>query len=129
MTIGVTIRGIQEAQAANNRAIAALRPSGALGRAVRDATAMAHRHAVSVTHVWKEKGGALRASHRMKVNDTRGQIFIDPSTVNPRGQKPSAYGPREHARGGEHAFYERTEREAGPRIAAHALEVIRSGMP
>lgn len=133
MTIRVGISGIQEAQNANAKAIAAMRPSGAFGRAIRDATAEGHRYAVSITHVWNRgenpRGGGLKASHRMAVTETRGQVFIDPHSVNPRGQKPSVYGPHEHARGGSHAFYERTERERGPRIAARALETIRSGLP
>src|SRR5512145_1695553 len=103
------IKGLQEAQAANKRQIAATRPSGTLGRAVLYATTKLHRYAVAITHVWVYKGGGLRASQRMKLEQggLRGRIYIDPSAVNPRGQKPSIYGPIEEARGGSHAFYYR----------------------
>jgi hypothetical protein len=114
----VTITGIQEAQRANEYNIAQLKPSGALGRMVQYGTIMAHRYAVSITHV---DTGALRASHRMDVQGSRGEIYLDQSAINPRGNTPTArYGPVEHARGGSHAFYERTEREAGLSIAQQA---------
>lgn len=114
------ISGLQEAQAANARQIANMRPSGALGRMVKYATELGHRYAIIVTHV---DTGSLRASHRMRLSGNRGEIYIDPTAVNPRsGQKTSKYGPAEHARGGSHAFYARTEREAGWRIAQDAGE-------
>ncbi len=115
MSVDMTIKGIQEAQRWNLRAIAALRPSGALGRAIRWGMAAAHRYAVSITHVVT---GALRASHRMAVSGTQGRIFLDPSARNPRSRvRTAVYGPAEERRGGEHAFYRRTVTEAGPRIA------------
>lgn len=123
-----TITGIQEAQAANARMIANMRPSGALGRMVWYAVQLAQRYAIVVTHV---DTGGLRASHRMKLEGSRGFVYIDPTAHNPvnRG-KPSIYGPAEHNRGGTHAFYERTEREAGLSIARDAAtefarEVVR----
>jgi hypothetical protein len=124
MSSDFSIQGLQEAQRANARHIAAMKPSGAFGRVVQYATVSAHRYAVSITHVWRYKGGGLRASHRMRVYGLRGEISIDPSAVNPRGQRPSIYGPAEHARGGTHAFYARTEREYGQQAAragAYAL--------
>ena len=115
----VTIRGIQEAQRANLEVIKNLQPGGAFGRAIQYGTIEAHRYAVSITHV---QTGALRASHRMEVSGLEGRIFIDPTSENPRGGRPEIYGPIEEARGGEHAFYARTEAEAGYRIAQAAGE-------
>ena len=117
MTGNVTITGIQQAQRANLKHIAAMKPVGAFGRAIQYTTIAAHRYTVSITHVWWDRGGGLRASHRMRINGLRGEIYIDPSSVNPRGQRPSIYGPAEHARGGTHAFYARTEYEYGLRAA------------
>ena len=115
MAVDMTIRGIQEAQRWNVRAIAALRPSGALGWAIVWGTAAAHRYAVSITHV---DTGALRASQRMAVSGAQGRIYLDASARNPRtGQRTAAYGPVEEARGGSHAFYRRTVAEAGDAIA------------
>lgn len=125
MAVKLTIRGLQEAQQANQRRLAELKPSGALGRAVQYATATLQRHAIGITHV---DTGSLRASHRMRLEagGLRGVIFIDPGAVNPRsGQKTSVYGPHEHARGGSHAFYARTVSEAGPSVEKQAGMMVR----
>lgn len=114
----VTIQGLQQAQEANLHNIAMMKPSGALGRMVQYATVAAHRYAVAITHV---DTGALRASHRMRVSGSRGEIYIDPAARNPwSGMLTSRYGPTEHRRGGSHAFYERTDREYGIAIAEMA---------
>ena len=116
------ISGLQELQDENARSIAALQPGGALGQAVKHVTAGAHRYTVAITHV---DTGALRASHRMEVQGLRGRIYIDPTARNPRsGQRTSVYGPFEHARGGEHAFYDRAAEESGPRLVREAQEII-----
>lgn len=125
MPVSLTIKGLQEAQQANQRRLAELKPSGALGRAVQYATATLQRHAIGITHV---DTGSLRASHRMRLEagGLRGVIYIDPSAVNPRsGQKTSIYGPVEHARGGSHAFYARTVAEAGPQVEKQAGNMVR----
>ncbi len=124
--VKLSITGIQEAQAANNRVIAALQPSGALGRAVQYGTAAAHRYAVGVTHV---DTGALRASHRMEVTGLRGRVYIDPSARNPRSrQRTATYGPYEHDRGGEHAFYQRTIDEQGQSIEQAMMGLVKLGI-
>lgn len=110
-----TIRGLQEAQRDNEMRIAALRPGGGFARAIWYGLQAAFRFVLGVTHV---DTGGLRASHRMylEAGFHRGIIDLDPSAVNPRGGRPAKYGPAEHARGGNHAFYWRTENEGGPRI-------------
>jgi len=129
MEADVTIKGLQEAQAKNARRIAALQPEGAQGVMVRDVTAELHRYAVAITHVWWYRGGGLRASHRMSVQELksgpRGRIYISPTAVNPRGQKPAEYGPYEHARGGSHAFYDRTISEHGPKVSSQAVQFMK----
>ena len=125
----VNIEGIQQAQQANLRALAVMQPEGKLGQAIQLILPELHRFAVSITHVWKVRGGALRASHRMSLveknaDTVRGSIFIDPSAVNPRGQRPAEYGVYENARGGEHAFYARTALEAGPRAQGRAAQFL-----
>jgi len=125
MSLNVTIEGIQEAQAACNRALAAVRPRGALGEAVRWGIAEGHRYAVAITHV---DTGALRASHRTAFQEKRnaalGRMFIAADSVNPRGQRPSVYGPVEHDRGGGHAFYARTQRERGQHILRAMADIV-----
>src|SRR5574341_1622852 len=117
--VRATITGIQEAQAANLRLIAAARPEGGLGRAVQYAATAVHRYAVMITHVIT---GALRASHRIRLaGAARAEIYLDPTATNPRtGERTAEYGPAEHARGGSHAFYERPVSEQGDEIAARA---------
>lgn len=124
--VSLTITGIQEAQAANLRAMRAAKPDGGLGRAVWYAAIDLHRYMVSITHV---KTGALRASERAEMKDSaRAEIFIDPSSVNPRtGEKPADYGFTENARGGEHAFMARTFFERGG-IATERASVYLQGL-
>lgn len=113
----VGIHGLQDAQRDNLRMIAALRPSTGIGEAVRVSSTDLHRYTLIVTHV---DTGALRASHRIEYNEGYGgaeaRISIDVAGRNPRtGQRTSVYGAFEHARGGSHAFYERTYSERGDR--------------
>lgn len=117
-----SIQGIQETQQANLRQVAAMQPSGRFGEMIRQATLAAQRYAVMITHV---DTGTLRASHRVEVMGLRGQIYIDPVSISPKGGRPAVYGVAEHNRGGSHAFYARTESEAGERIAQSAIEGIR----
>jgi hypothetical protein len=116
--IDITIRGIQEAQRANLSLIRSVKPGGSLEGAVKTATILAQQSAVRKTHV---KTGSLRASHRINLQGLRGLVFIDPGATNPRsGNKPAEYGPMEHARGGQHAFYARVMVEDGQSIAQAA---------
>jgi hypothetical protein len=128
--MSIDIQGIQEAQAQNNRRIAALQPTGALGAAIIAGATMAHRYAVAITHVWRYKGGALRAAHRMWISKSQAQgvIAIDGSAINPRGQKPATYGVFEHARGGSHRFYERVIDERGQQIIQEMARVMQDGL-
>lgn len=126
----MTIKGLQEAQRAMVKAVAAMKPGGGLDDAVRFATIAALQYAVSITHV---DTGALRASHRMRFDGAsffsgpRGVIYIDPASVRPGGGRPSQYGVVENFRGGTHAFYARVPAERGETIARQAAgAVIRS---
>lgn len=125
----VTLEGIQEVMARNNRRIASMKPQGAAGTGVRDAIAALHRHAVQITHVGQYTGGgALKSSHRMEIEGLEGKVFIDPRSVSPRRSKrrnkPSDYGVYEHARGGEHAFYDRTIEEIGGEVKARFIDRV-----
>jgi hypothetical protein len=124
--VKLSITGIQEAQAKNNRNMAALRPEGALGRAVQYGTMAAHRYAIGVTHV---DTGALRGSHRMELAGLRGRVYIAPEAMNPRsGQKTTLYGPYEHQRGGEHAFYQRVIDQYGQEIEQQMNGLVKLGI-
>lgn len=130
MRLTTTIAGIQAAQAANLQLIAAVqaREGSALGRTVLYAASDLHRYAVAITHV---DTGALRASQRIRPGPgARAEIYIDPSSRNPRtGEAPARYGPAEHARGGSHAFYARTFYERIPDLAPRAAAYFFGQLP
>lgn len=127
MARGVSIQGLPEAQAAMRQAIVAVKPSGALGKAVKAATLHLHRYAVDITHVWT---GALRASHHIAYGGgATAEIYIDPGAIRGDGARPSAYGPAEHDKGGSHAFYARTVAEDGGAAVAEADNELRSALP
>ena len=122
MPADFTIEGIQRLQSNNVARIASLRPSGALGQAIQWGTMIAHRYAVVITHV---DTGALRAAHRMRVMGAEGRVYIDPAARNPRsGELPMVYGEIEHARGGSHAFYQRTVEAVTPQIRKHVNRLL-----
>ncbi len=117
------IAEIQAAQAHLNKILASLQPKSAYGRAIKVMWIAGSQYAEKVSH---RDSGALQASHRfeMYVDELGGQVFIDPSATTAKGKKPSEYGPYEEARGGSHAFYERTEVEAGQKIAILGVEEL-----
>ena len=68
----------------------------------------------AVTHV---DTGVAAGHHRMEINGLRGRVYIDPGATNPRsGQRTAVYGPYEHERGGEHAFYQQVIDQYGQDI-------------
>lgn len=125
----MTITGIQRLQRANSKMIKALKPSGALGQAVKYALLSALRYARIITH---KDTGALKASHFMMYDASApsGSIYISPNTRNPvTNAMPSIYGVYEHGRGGTHRFYERVIEERGDRIGKRAVKVLKDAMP
>lgn len=142
MTPIISIRGLQEAQRGNLKMIATMKTGGALEEAVRIGTIAAHRYSVYLTHV---DTGALRISHKIKMRRSlfsgpSGEVYIDPSNpgiTRRRGRRrtaaiaarPSEYGPIEHARGGEHAFYKRAVEQHGGSIARQAIAAFVSRIP
>lgn len=135
--IRLEIRGIQEAQQANLQILAALKPSGALGRAIVYAGAEAHRRAVANTPF---QTGGLAASHRVAIEagGTRARIYIDPAAVNPAqgGKRPAEYGFHLHGQGlrpglkrGCRAFYQYTAENDGAAILKAAADELLRGLP
>ena len=86
-------------------------------------------YASSISHRWS---GMLAASHRIRYYQDgrkkwRGEIYIDPTRINPwTGIPVTFYAPIEHARGESHAFYQRTydryRRRAGAQYVTFAKE-------
>lgn len=136
MPVQVNIKGLQKLQAANVKAIRALQPRHALGLAMKRGLAMLHRLSVTYT---PHDTGALRASHRMKL-DTRqvmGRISIDRTAVNPRsGMRTAEYGYYLHEQGqipgvrsGIRAFYEYVYEKYGQKILDRMAAIIRKALP
>ena len=124
MTMGLEIKGIQEAQARNLKWVAALKPSGAFGKAIKDVTVKAHRFLVMITHV---DTGSYRASQRMEVKELEGRLFVDPSATNPVSSiRPSLYSISEESRGGEHAAYGRTEAYVKKTLLRNGVRIVRN---
>lgn len=127
---GMTIKGLQEAQAAMNQIVAEMQPRGAYGKAIQFVTTQAHAYLVKITHV---DTGAYRASQRMEIDlgaEPRGIIFVDPSATNPRsGERVEDYAIIEEARGGDHAAYNRTVTEIGDKVVKQAGAIIEGELP
>lgn len=129
MAFSAQVKGIQQAQKVNVQAIRALEPRGSIGQALKEAAVFAHRYLVQVTHV---DTGAYQAAHRIELDLRALQAVIspDPSATNPRsGLLVVEYYGYEEARGGDHAAYERTEKEAGDRTAGIMVERVVRDLP
>ena len=114
----LNIAGLQQAQRRNLERIAAMKPGGRLGAAIRDIALDAHRFLTSVTHVIT---GAYRASNRVSISGLTAKINVDSFAVNPRGGKPIIYSVYEERRGGDHAAYARTYDQIKSGIAQRHL--------
>jgi hypothetical protein len=120
--VKLSITGIQKLQAANNRRLAALKPTGAPGRALKWGTAHLHRVLVANTHV---DTGALRASRRMEIVDASSRLFTDPGAINPRdGKRTAFYDEFEEARGGSHAAWRNTYTSQAPYVVTRMSAMI-----
>ena|SRR5581483_4951801 len=116
------IAGLQRAQAAMLRAVAAVRPAGSLGRAVQYAITAFHRYKTAITHV---DTGAYRAAGTISFGGLRAVLFTSPDAVNPRsGARPAEYQNYEERRGGSHAAWARTAGEAGDGIMRRAVQIF-----
>ena len=136
MPIEVNIKGIQKAMDANIRAINALKPKHALGKALKETIAFLHARSVEFTPV---DTGALAASHRMKI-DTRqvvSRISIDRMATNPRsGMRTAEYGYYLHQRGhkpglvrGWQDFYAYVHGRFGMKALKMAADIIKRALP
>lgn len=125
--MSVNIQGTSAVKAAVQQAAAVARSGGPLQQAVGMVAQRVRAYAAQVTHV---DTGALQASHAIDQAGTYAEIYISPATLNPRSLKPpEEYGPYEHARGGDHAFYRIAFEEEGPRALADAGNYLRRYLP
>jgi len=119
--------GLQEAQRAMWRALAAVKPDGALGRAVHGAIQEFFTYKEQITHV---DTGTYRGAETVQFSGLRGVLFTSPSAVNPRsgGRRPVEYQEYEERRGGSHAAWARTDAEASDPIMRRAIQVFEEGL-
>jgi hypothetical protein len=89
-------------------------------------------YAEAITHV---ETGALASSHRVYYDAARqrGEISPDPSVMQHRSRRPArsveTYAAVEHARGGTHAFYQRTLNEYGEAVVRRGVTAYMGRMP
>lgn len=141
-SIQFRIRGLEKLQAANRKLLDGINPKLGLYEGVKVATQILHNYAIKITHV---QTGTLKRSHVVDyaaggvqtfrvgfpiMDKAVGRIYISSSARNPvTHQMPVDYGPKEHRRGGSHAFYKRTVDERGKYAAGVAIRRIESGLP
>lgn len=124
-----TIEGLQRAQAGFNRALAAVSPRGALGRAVKHVTARVHRYAVTINPV---DTGSWRGSQRQQLSSDglTGRVFLAQGATNSRTGVPvDRYAGVWEARKGRYAVYKRTYEEDGPAAVQEGGEMVRKALP
>lgn len=127
MPVEFQVTGYEAAKSAVEKAVHVAKPGGPLDEGITYATIEAHRYAQNVVHVWS---GALQSALRMQVQGQRGLVFVDGSVVNPiTGDSVASYYVKEHERGGDHAFFERTVMEAGETIMSRAVEIVKGRLP
>ena len=101
-------KNLKKVQAQMVRAARELESGNAAQEAIQFVTLGMHRYMTIVVHV---RTGRLKNSLFPEINGLHGRIFTN---VN--------YAPYEEARGGTHAFMERTAKQAYPPLAKNALE-------
>jgi hypothetical protein len=106
MTVDIEIKQLAETQARLKRLLEDVSARGGLRGAFAKATLRALRYVIAITHVLS---GRLKNSHFPRVGVQGNQVYGSVSTN-------VAYASIEHARGGSHAFYERTVKEEGDAI-------------
>ena len=120
------IEGKEEVKAELDKAAKVASQGGQMQQAVGIASRRARAYAVEVSHVWT---GALKASHTIEQTGAHAEIYPSPAVINPRTKRsPAEYGPFEHRKGGDHAFYARTMDHSDD-IAAPALTYLRRNLP
>lgn len=102
-----------------------------LGRLIQHVSMDVHTYSRGITH---KITGALARSERLDyvtgMDEVIGSITLDPMVRNPEsGGHPVEYGEYEHARGGDHAFFERTFRHFDKMIDSRYLRSFTDNLP
>ena len=117
ITASVRIEGDGRVIADLNQASKSLDARGDLGDITLIMAGLALNYASSITH---QDTATLWQSYVLDTSGLKSRsevvVHIDPSVTNPRNERPVKYGPYEHNRGGQHAFFDRTVNERGDQI-------------
>lgn len=108
------VKGLKEAQRAMVNTVAALEPNGPAQAAIQFATLGAHRYMTTIVHV---RTGRLKNSLFPEIDGLTGEIITN---VN--------YAPYEEARGGPHAFMQRTQDEQMPQLAEKTMQLFETAV-
>lgn len=115
------VEGSERMHAALTKLAVETAQGGGAARATEaEMAAEARGYANLITH---RLTGSLAASHVVFAQPDSHIVTPNPNAFNPLSRrKVTDYAIHEHNRGGSHAFYERTIREAGARILANAAK-------
>lgn len=109
--ISVDTNGVDRALQIVERSLS---PKSGGGEAVRRVAEIARAYASSITHHWTSTLWKTHTVDESRIaSDGIAAVYIE-RVRNPLGQYTDIYGPKEHAKGGDHAFYDRTVRNRGP---------------
>ena len=126
MPFTVTIQGLPGLQTIARQMRDTALPSGALGKAVAQAT---QAYAQGTARNAHRDTGTMAGAQTAEVSGLMGRVYTA-SASNPRtGQAASTYAPYEEGRGGPHAFYNTTYQQDTPRIVADIDQLLRSALP
>lgn len=126
MANSATVQGFEQLQAANRQLVAAMQPSGPLGKAVIQATTVLRAGTAARAH---RDTGTFAASQMVAVSGLVGTVFTA-SNRNPKsGVAASTYGPFEEARGGSHAAYRQTVTQDATKALTEAAAIIIQALP
>jgi len=122
----VTIQGLPGLQTIARQMRDTALPSGALGKAVAQAT---QAYAEGTQRRAHRDTGTMAGAQTAEVSGLMGKVYTA-SASNPKtGQAASTYAPYEEGRGGPHAFYNTTYQQDTPRIVADIDQLLRSALP
>lgn len=126
MPLTVTIQGLPGLQTIARQLRDTALPSGALGKAVAQAT---QAYAQGTARNAHRDTGTMAGAQAAEVSGLMGRVYTA-SASNPRtGQAASTYAPYEEARGGAHAFYNQTYQQDTPRIMGEVEKLLLGALP
>ncbi|MBA2702695.1 MAG: hypothetical protein H0U60_02470 [Blastocatellia bacterium] len=116
LKLSVKLKNLDKAQRKNLKVIAALRPEGALGKMAQYGAVQAYNYMHGIVHV---DTGLLKMSLFIDRKNASTYAVRVRENVSYKKKRPAVYGAYENARGGAHAFVNRTMQQA-PRIGQEA---------